>query len=194
MIRYRYSLEEVTPPSVEPINLADVKTYLRIDHSSDDGLLSSIISAVREICEKTSGLSLINRSYSLFLDKWDTDILPLPKSPVVSVDAINVYATDDSASLYNESNYHLDNKGINARIVLKRGSVTPLPGREVNGIEIQYTAGFGEAVTDIPDLLKQGMMQLVAHLYEHRGDSLDKALKLSGANEVFKNYRKVSAL
>ncbi len=194
MIRYRYSLEEVTPPAVEPLDLADVKTYLRIDHSSDDGLLGSTIAAVREVCETTTGLSLINRSYNLFLDVWNSDVLPLPKSPVAEVSAINVYASDDTASTYDASNYYLDNKEINARIVVKRGSVTPLAGREVNGIEVKYTAGFGATANDIPDLLKQGMMQLVAHLYEHRGDNLDRALSLSGAVDVFKSYRKVSAL
>jgi len=38
----------------------------------------------------------------------------------------------------------------------------------MNGIEIDFTAGFGEAGTDVPDLIKRAMLALVAHWYEFR--------------------------
>ena len=67
------------------------------------------------------------------------------------------------------------------RVVLTEGAVPPLPGRVANGIEIQYTAGYGATEDNVPVLLRQGMLQVIAHLYEHRGDSPDQALLASGA-------------
>jgi uncharacterized phiE125 gp8 family phage protein len=45
-------------------------------------------------------------------------------------------------------------------------SVAPL--RAMNGLEIDFTAGFGEAGTDVPDPLKRAILLLVAHWYEFR--------------------------
>ena len=39
----------------------------------------------------------------------------------------------------------------------------------MNGIEIDFSAGFGESGADVPDLLKRAILLLVAHWYEFRG-------------------------
>jgi len=194
MLPHRYSLKETIAPTIEPLDLLDVKTYLRVDHNSDDNLINSLILSARQACEKATGLSLINRSYNLYIDEWTSNSLFLPRPPLVSISAINIYAEDGSSSLYAAINYFVDNNGFSPRIVLNSGAVTPLASRKANGIEIQYIAGYGILTSDIPELLKQGMMQLITYIYEHRGDSIDKALDLSGANIVFKSYRKVSLL
>jgi uncharacterized phiE125 gp8 family phage protein len=38
----------------------------------------------------------------------------------------------------------------------------------MNGIEIDFTAGFGQAATDVPDLLRRAIILLAAHWYEFR--------------------------
>ena len=42
------------------------------------------------------------------------------------------------------------------------------PLQEREGIEIDYLAGFGSDPDDVPADLKQAMLGLVAHWYEHR--------------------------
>ena len=44
----------------------------------------------------------------------------------------------------------------------------PAPKRIANGIEIAFTAGYGEAVADVPAPIRQAVLLLVAHWYEHR--------------------------
>jgi uncharacterized phiE125 gp8 family phage protein len=43
------------------------------------------------------------------------------------------------------------------------------PGRAVNGIEIDFRAGFGDAATDVPDTLKRAMLTHVAQMFSCRG-------------------------
>jgi uncharacterized phiE125 gp8 family phage protein len=38
----------------------------------------------------------------------------------------------------------------------------------VNGIEIDLTAGYGAAPEDVPGPIRQALLLLVAHWYEHR--------------------------
>jgi uncharacterized phiE125 gp8 family phage protein len=210
-----YRLVETTPPAIEPLALDEVKTFLRVDQSNDDALISALITAARMFCEANTGRSLITRSYSLFLDRWPEARLPhrfrpgaedrpyslpvervtkaidLPYPPLLSVTQINIYAADNSATVFDPDSYFVDTAGVPGRVVLTQGAMPPLPGRIANGIEIQYTAGYGTAETDVPVLLRQGMLQVIAHLYEHRGDSPDQALLASGAAAIFQPYRLV---
>ena len=47
-------------------------------------------------------------------------------------------------------------------------SVWPVPGRIANGIEVAFTAGFGDAAADVPAPIRQAILLLIAHWYEHR--------------------------
>lgn len=191
MRHYRYSLETTSPPAAEPLAVAEVKTFLRVDHASDDTLLAQLIGTAREMAETLTGLSLITRSYSMYMDRWEHETLLLPRPPVISLGAVRLYAADNTYQELALSGFQLDNKHpTEARLVLARAMPAPMPGREVNGIEIQYTAGFGATGAEVPPLLKQGMLQLIAHLYENRGDSTERALALSGADVIFKTYRR----
>ena len=183
-----YHLVETSPPATDPLTLDEVKNFLRVDANSDDALITSLITAARLFCEGNTGRSLITRSYSLFLDSWpELRVIELPYPPLLSVTQVNVYAVDNSFVTLDPVNYYVDTAG--GRIVLADSAVRPLPGRIANGIEIQFTAGYGVTENDVPALLRQGMLQLIAHLYEHRGDSPDQALRASGAVAIFQPYR-----
>jgi hypothetical protein len=45
----------LTPPSVEPVTLTDVKDWLNIDFSSKDALISKLITRARRRCETVTG-------------------------------------------------------------------------------------------------------------------------------------------
>ena len=46
----------------------------------------------------------------------------------------------------------------------------PPPGRARGAIEIDLTAGYGPAATDVPALLRQAVLRLAARWFELRGD------------------------
>lgn len=188
-----HRLVETTPPAAEPLTLAEMKVYLRVDHDNDDPLITDLIAAARELCESVTGRSLITRGYSLYLDEWPScRALELPQLPLISVDQVNVYGADNSSDIFDAVNYTVDTAGLPGRLVLTEGALPPLPGRVANGIEIQFTAGYGGDAADVPVLLRQGMKQAVAYMYENRGDSRAAALNDSGAAGIFQPYRLAS--
>jgi uncharacterized phiE125 gp8 family phage protein len=183
-----YNLVETSPPATEPLALDETKGFLRVDQDNDDALVSSLITAARQLCEGYTGRSLVSRGYSLFFDRWPKlRVIELPYPPLLSVAEVNIYAPDNSFITLDPAGYYADTAG--GRIVLADGAVRPRPGRAANGIEIRYTAGYGAAGEDVPAPLRQGMLMLVAHLYEHRGDSPDQALPVSCAAALFRPYR-----
>jgi uncharacterized phiE125 gp8 family phage protein len=153
-------------PDAEPVTLADAKAELRIDHDAEDDLINGLIRAACEEVEQTTGLAMIEQSWRLALDCIPQDgLVLLRRGPVREVTAVTAYGSDGEASLIAPADYQLDPLSRPARLHF---DVLPGDLRALNGIEIDFTAGYGEAATDVPDLLKRAMLTLVAHWFEFR--------------------------
>lgn len=160
------TLFRTVDPAAEPVFLADAKGQLKIDHDSEDEFLNGLIRAARDEVEKATGSALIAQSWRLALDGWPgSDTVLLRRGPVKEVLSVTVYGEDGEASLVDPARYQLDPLSSPARLHFAE---RPEPGRALNGIEIDFCAGYGEAGTDVPDLFKRAIMMLVAHWYEFR--------------------------
>lgn len=161
------TIAELLPPTGEPITLALAKAHLRLETVDEDTLIEDLIRAAREHLEQTTGLALMARSFRLYRDGWPEDgLIQIAKGPVQTVDAVTVY---DAAGLPLElalAGAVLDGRSRPARLLLP---LRPEPGQALNGIEIDFTAGFGETAADVPDTLKRALLLHVAHLCEFRG-------------------------
>jgi len=157
----------VTPPSGTPIALADAKAHMRVDSTSEDDLITSLIAAAGARIEAETELALLSQTWRLYLDAWPPDLeVEIAPTPVLSVDDIVVYdAAGDPASVPT-TGYLVDRYARPARIRLTDAGSSP--GVEINGIEIDFTAGFGSDPADIPEPLRQAMLLLIAHWYENR--------------------------
>ena len=161
------TLFRTVDPAVEPVSLVEAKAHLRIAHDSEDELISGLIRAAREEVERATGLALIDQSWRLTLDAWPrTGLVLLERAPVRTLLSVTVFDGDGGASVLPPESFELDAISRPARLYL---AMRPAPATALNGIEIDFTAGFGEAGTDVPDLLKRAMLILVAHWYEFRG-------------------------
>ncbi|WP_292893254.1 MULTISPECIES: head-tail connector protein [unclassified Nitratireductor] len=185
------TLFRTVDPLVEPVTLAEVKAHLRLEQVSEDVLIEGLIRAAREEVEKTTGQALIDQSWRLTLDDWPPgEVLYLHRTPVREVLSVTVFDADGAASIVDPSTYRLDAHSEPARLALK---ARPLPGQRLNGIEIDFRAGYGEAGTDVPDLLRRAILILVTYWFEFRAafDAGDQPVSLpSGFQRLVNGYRK----
>jgi uncharacterized phiE125 gp8 family phage protein len=162
------TLALISPPAAEPVTLADVKQHLRVTHSSEDALISGLIKAAREELEQATGLALISQGWRLYLDCWPgTQMVLIHKAPVISLAALTVYDLAGAPASLSLSGFVLDRFSRPARIAIP--DAVAAPGKKMNGIEIDFTAGFGATGVEVPDGLKRAIMLLAAHWYEFRG-------------------------
>ncbi len=159
----------LSPPVQEPVTLADAKQHLRVDTTDEDALISRVMIGARSELERGLGRAFITQSWTYLLDAWPTGYaLPLPLSPVQSIDAVRVYALDDSFSVMPAAGYLLDGLGSPPRLI-RRGTLPWIaPQRPGNGIAIDFTAGYGSQPTDVPAALRIAMLLLISHWYENR--------------------------
>lgn len=73
----------VTPPTVEPITLAQAKTHLRVDVTDDDALITDLIAAARQYAEGICRRAFCTQSWKLVLDTWP--------SPGMNISSANWY-------------------------------------------------------------------------------------------------------
>jgi uncharacterized phiE125 gp8 family phage protein len=156
-----------TPPFAEPLTLAEVRAHLRLDQSDEEELLSALIKTACEHLERETGLCLIRQTWRLYLDQWPRDgIIRISRFPVQAIHTVTVYGADGTAVEVSLEDHLLDGQGRPARLWLRS---PPQPGQAVNGIEIDFSAGFGEAGADVPDTLKRAMLVHIAHMFAFRG-------------------------
>jgi len=99
------------------------------------------------------------------------DHIELAAAPVISVESIKYYSDDDTQYTWAASNYFVDTFSEPAKVVLRDGGTYPTDLRAANGLEINFTAGYGSNPSAIPEAIKVAILQYIAFLYEHRGDN-----------------------
>jgi uncharacterized phiE125 gp8 family phage protein len=156
----------LTGPINEPLTLAEVKAFLRVDHDDDDDLITSLMIAARIHVEAETRRALITQTWRLTFDCWPgvgrIDVRPAPLRSLVGArvhDSVSVtHDVDDEAFVVDT---------VSSTLAFAPWALAQ-PGRALAGIEIDIVVGYGDAASDVPEPLRQAMRLLIAHWYENR--------------------------
>ncbi|MCB1522113.1 MAG: head-tail connector protein [Hyphomicrobiaceae bacterium] len=155
-------------PAIEPITIEEAKAHLRIDGTSEDALIASLILTSRLHIEAALDLALVDQSWTLLLDRVPrSGIVKVPISPLQSIDSIATIDREGLSTVVATETYTVDVASRPARIAFDAERV-PSSNARLNGIEITLTAGYGATAAEVPDPIRQALLLLVAHWYEHR--------------------------
>ena len=141
----------LTAPAIEPLSLAEAKAFLRVETGDDDDVIAALIAGARIHVEAQTRRALITQSWRLSIDAWPDDgrlnVLP---APLQTLTAARVYDFDNAAQTLDTAAFVLD-KGASALIFAPNLATwtLPAPGRMSAGIELDVTAGYGDAAADV---------------------------------------------
>lgn len=170
------SLLLTSGPLVEPVSLAEARAHLRIDTTDEDAYIASLITTSRLHIETALDVALVRQQWSLFLDAWPAARpLTLPLRPVIALDAVRTFSSQGEPTTYEPDAFELDAVSSPARLYRKPQTRLAGPFRTANAIEIAFTAGYGSAAADVPAPMRQALLLLIAHWYEHREIVADHA-------------------
>lgn len=180
MNRPQYSL--VTAPAQEPVTYAECSAHLRVDSEEDAAYIEALIPVAREHVEAATGRSCLQSTWRVIAPSWhslitgdDRDVtpwlrmpyvIPLYRSPLVSVTHVKYYAPDATTLTTMSSNDYRVCTDCAPGFLQLTGDIPALDDRP-DAIQIDFVAGHGRAI-DSPPGVRHAIKLLVAHLYEER--------------------------
>ncbi len=178
-------------PAEEPVSLVEAKAFLKVDDVAEDGLIATLIGAARLHVEGVTGRALVAQSWRLVLDDWpEGGVVKLPVTPLMAVTGIAAVDANGASHDIELGQFLSEPDGlIVPRVVLGMPAL-----QERCGIEIDYVAGFGADAADVPADLRQAILGLVAHWFEHRDAVIvagSGAVVPSGFDRMVAGYKRV---
>lgn len=156
---YSVQLAE-TAPVVEPVTLAEAKEYARIDGSTEDTLITSLIKMARLHCESFTGKSLIPKTVTVTSFTYPYQF-QMPYGPLLAENNVTKCVTLDQNAVETTLNYQV-NAGLYPKLFI-------IGGAQSYKFKLVYTAGF----TTVPEDIKLAIKMMVNTLYERREDFSD---------------------
>lgn len=198
------TLTVTTPPSMEPVSLEEAKAHLRVDHTVDDDLISTLIAAARSYLESITGQAFMTQQISQTADAWERLGAPVPggtpgsmqqaypagtgwaSSPVGAIPGLSLDRGPITAvallvfsgglnTVVGSTNYVVDGLSRPPRIAQSPSGTLPNPDMgRIAGITAVYTAGRASAA-DVPPEIRVAIKMLVKDMYESRGTNSEQA-------------------
>lgn len=158
-------------PTIEPLDLAEVKKALKFTPTSEDTLIDMWISAARQYFEEQTGRQLLTarRSRRLACAPCQRSI-ELPFPPLQSVVSVRSEDDDGDLTVFDASNYVVLTG--NSGPTCPRGTVRLVSGASwpTGALTIEYLCGYGAATGDVPELAKAALYFLVGHFHKFRAE------------------------
>lgn len=147
MADYSY-IRMTTPPVAEPLHLTEVKNHLRVSGTTDDTLITNLMTVARQYCENVQGLSYIVRTYEMAFDDGFPTVFYPPYPPLVSVTSIKYTDSDGDTQTVSTSVYTVDDDACPPRIFEAYEQVWPSGLRSIeNNVKVVYVAGYVAKIT-----------------------------------------------
>jgi hypothetical protein len=148
----------------DPISLADIKRYMKIDTDDDDTVISAIASSVFNYAEQITGRNVRANVWLAFPEEF-SDGLILNRMNIETVEVS--YVLDGANNILDPQTYWLKKGVLNSCLMLVDGYSWPSVDRE-DSIMIRF-----EVSTDymLPQMII-AMLRHIALAYENRGDEL----------------------
>jgi uncharacterized phiE125 gp8 family phage protein len=156
----------ITPPSGEPVTLAEAKLHLRVDITDDDALITSLITVARQYAEMVTQRQFLTASWRLVLDCFPP-MIRLDKMPLVSVDSIKYTDLNGVLQTMAITDYAVDTSAEPVRITPVFGKIWPIPVPQIGAVQVNFTSGYGTAA-NVPEGIKSWMKVRIASLYNNR--------------------------
>lgn len=157
----------ITPPSVLPVTLTQIKKHLRIDHATDDDYLTTLAEAATAHIELDIRQLLISRIMRQYSDLPEPGCgLDLELYPVINIESVICFDGAGNPVTISSSSYALRREQHSFALEFDATfSAEAYP----NGLEVDVRCGYGDTGVDIPSNISRALLVLIGHWYEHRG-------------------------
>lgn len=186
-------LKLITAAQDAPVTLAEAKAHLRVDGTTEDVLITSMITSATEAAEQLTGRALMPQTWELVLDSFDDGVV-LTRPPVRSVTSITYVDEAGATQTLSPLLYRLrsaDDFGL-ASVIPAYGQTWPTTLADVDAVKVRFVAGYASE-DYVPEPLKSWVKLQVSAMYENREaeaySSRATTVKMSFVDGLLDRYR-----
>ncbi|MEM1344342.1 MAG: head-tail connector protein [Pseudomonadota bacterium] len=173
------ALNLVAAPTAPLLTPADARAQSRIDRTAEevaqdnpeDGLIADLIAAVTAHLDGKDGIlgrALITQTWrASYAAPPLSRAIQLPLQPVQSVLSVG-YRDQTGADQIVAADQYRGLPGEDGGLELVSGASWPNVGDGRRAFFVEFTAGYGDAATDVPEAIRHAARMLVAYYFEHR--------------------------
>lgn len=155
----------VTPPTSDPISLAEAKAQCRVSIADEDGLIAGYILAARQHVEDYLGRRMLTQTVDYKMDRFK-HCIEVPIGKVQSIVSISYVGPDGASLTLSSADYLADVDSEICRISSAYGKSWPVARDQMNAVTVRAVVGYGTSPGDVPEPVRQGMLLHVELLYD----------------------------
>lgn len=187
-----WTLLRTVAPSIGAVSLGELKDHLRVTHDTEDDDIASLGLAAEEAVEAELSRALITQTWVLTLDRFPCWEIRLPRPPLQSVTQVQYVDEAGITQVLSSSTYVVDLNASPGRIYPAYEETWPSTRSQPNAVIVTYKAG-KDSAADVPELVKWGVKQTVADMYQNRERSAVEAVQqIEMFERLLSNYRCVT--
>ena len=187
-----YTYKVTSAPATTPISVDEVKSFAKISTTADDTLIAILINSVVTYAEQITRRDFITRTYRTFRDRFPgsfkgydqflSEVTPdsgnygfeLRRSPLQEIVQVSYMDTVGSTIVVPSTDYYNTEEDDFSVLLTRPSKSWPTDAADqLQAIQIDFKAGFGDNPADVPAALRNALLMHVTFLYENRGDCSD---------------------
>lgn len=178
-----WSLTLVTPHDEDDliVPLDDMKTHLRVDFDEDDAYIEGLIAGVTDYLDGPDGYlkrALLDQTWDLKLASFPPSFIEVPLPPLIEVESISYYDSDDALQSIDLDDCHVTGIGNSGKIYMADNASWPtVSTSRPEPIVVRYRAGYIDSSVSpptnaVPRAIIAAVKLLVGTLYENRENTV----------------------
>jgi len=152
-----YSLICLLPPLVPTINLAELKSFLKIDDPFEDDLLNILAQAAVQKFETYTGRAIMRQQWQVVYRHHHTNNIALPLIPVTKILKVETKSWINTWSEIGGALWQHEENGVDLQLI-----------SSYQRLRITYIAGMATKPEEVPADIKALLFMNIGHLYTHR--------------------------
>lgn len=164
----------VTPPSEEPVTLAEARDYCELIGTAHDTLLTSLIAGARKHIEQRLNRALITQTRALRIDAFPCGPIIIREGLLQSLTSVEYVDVNGNPQTFTD--YQLDQHSDPPRISPAYGYAWPATRCQMDAVTVTYVCGYGAAAA-VPEDIRIALLMIVADVIDNRAASVDRAVE-----------------
>ena len=146
--------------AVPVVSISEAQAYVRIETGEEEALVAGLIRSASAVCEAFLNQVIIARAFSEDVTAsaaWAR----LAFTPVMAIDGLEIAGPDGATIPLSPADYAVD-------IDSAGDGWVRVTGGSCGRVRVTGTAGMAASANDVPEPIRQGVLRLVAHLFNVR--------------------------